>query len=100
MAECRYQDRRLIVRRTRLTGAAQRRLWPDWRHFGFLTDLAGDVVDRLTVARTMRVRLIAVLGRLVNRAGVSTLRGPSGWPWAAWFTGRLQRLRALRPVPS
>ena len=45
VAECTYQDRRLIVRRTRLTGAAQRRLWPDWRHFGFLTDLAGDVAE-------------------------------------------------------
>ena len=36
---------RLIVRRTRLTGAAQRRLWPDWRHHAFLTDLDGDAVD-------------------------------------------------------
>ncbi len=122
----------------------------DWRHFGFLTDLDGDVnevdqfhrdhatvelairdlkegagmtvpsgdfsansawlqcavlahnlirwtatlgqpgpVDRLIVARTMRVRLIAIPGRLVNRAGIYTLRGPAGWPWAAWFTGRL-----------
>ncbi|MDP1804867.1 MAG: transposase, partial [Acidimicrobiales bacterium] len=162
VAECTYQDRRLIVRRTRLTGAAQRRLWPDWRHFGFLTDLDGDMaevdefhrdhatvelairdlkegagmdhcpsgdfsansawlqcavlahnlirwtatlgqpgpVDRLTVARTVRVRLITVPGRLVNRAGIYTLRGPAGWPWAALFTGRLQRLRALRPVPG
>ncbi|MCA1709513.1 MAG: transposase [Actinobacteria bacterium] len=43
VAECTYQGRRLIVRRTRLIGAAQRRLWPDWRHFGFLTDLDGEV---------------------------------------------------------
>jgi hypothetical protein len=160
VAECMYQDRRLIVRRTRLTGAAQARLWPDWRHFGFLTDLAGDAsevdafhrdhatvelairdlkegaglehvpsghfsansawlqcavlahnlirwtatlgrpgpVDRLTVARTLRVRLFSVPGRLVNRAGIVTLRGPTNWPWASWFTGRLQRLRALQPV--
>jgi Transposase DDE domain group 1 len=39
VAECIYNGRRLIVRRTRLTGARQARLWPDWRHFGFLTDL-------------------------------------------------------------
>ena len=45
VAECIYNKRRLIVRRTRLTGAAQARLWPDWRHFGFLTDLDGPAVD-------------------------------------------------------
>ncbi len=43
VAECTYGGHRLIVRRTRLTDAAQARLWPDWRHFGFLTDLDGDV---------------------------------------------------------
>jgi hypothetical protein len=42
VAECTYKGRRLIVRRTRLTDRRQARLWPDWRHFGFLTDLDGD----------------------------------------------------------
>ena len=28
---------RLVVRRTRLTEPAQRRLWPDWRHHAFIT---------------------------------------------------------------
>lgn len=36
---------RLIVRRTRLIDDQQRELWPDWRHFAFLTDLDGDVVE-------------------------------------------------------
>ncbi len=45
VAECDYCGRRLIVRRTRLTGAAQAALWPDWRHFAFLTDLGGTAVD-------------------------------------------------------
>jgi hypothetical protein len=45
VAECVYGKRRLIVRRTRLTTPAQARLWPDWRHFGFLTDLDGAAVD-------------------------------------------------------
>jgi hypothetical protein len=45
VAECTYKGRRLIVRRTRLTDERQARLWPDWRHFGFLTDLDGDVVE-------------------------------------------------------
>jgi hypothetical protein len=29
---------RLVVRRTRLTESAQRRLWPDWRHHAFITN--------------------------------------------------------------
>ena len=44
VADCLYKGRRLVVRRTRLTDAAQAKLWPDWRHFAFLTDLDGDVV--------------------------------------------------------
>ena len=36
---------RLVVRRTRLTDPAQRRLWPDWRHHAFIT-----TVDLSTVA--------------------------------------------------
>ena len=44
VAACDYKGRRLIVRRTRLTGH-QAKLWPDWRHFGFLTDLAGTAVE-------------------------------------------------------
>ena len=35
---------RLIVRRTRLTDTQQLKLWPDWRHHAFLTDLDGDAV--------------------------------------------------------
>ena len=53
VAECAYTTgsgprrvtRRLIVRRTRLTDPAQQRLWPEWRHHAFLTDLTGDAVD-------------------------------------------------------
>ena len=37
IAETVYDGRRLIVRRTRLVGA-QAELWPDWRHFAFLTN--------------------------------------------------------------
>ena len=53
VAECEYSTgsgkkkvtRRLIVRRTRLTDARQLKLWPDWRHHAFLTDLTGPAVD-------------------------------------------------------
>jgi len=160
VAECTYYGRRLIVRRTRLTDARQARLWPDWRHFAFLTDLDGDavavdafhrehavveldirdlkegaglehvpsgnfsansawlqcavlahnlirwtatlgqpgVVDRRTVARTVRQRLINIPGRLVNHAGTPTLRGPLNWPWRHWFGRRLTALRAIQPA--
>jgi len=161
VAECDYKGRRLIVRRTRLTNSAQAALWPDWRHFAFLTDLPGGPValDRfhrqhavveltiddlkegsgidhipsgnfsangawlcaavlahnlirwtatigapqptgeLAVAATIRTRLITMPGRLINRHGTPTLRGPRNWPWAQWFNRRLHRLRAL-PLPS
>ena len=153
--------RRLVVRRTRLTDPAQQRLWPDWRHHGFLTDLDGDAVtvdafhrrhavvelairdlkagagldhvpsgnfhansawlqcvvlahnlirwtailgnvrvdDELTVARTMRTRLIAIPGRLVNRSGVPTLRLPTRWPWRDVFNRRAAATARPRPRP-
>jgi hypothetical protein len=161
VAETVYGSRRLIVRRTRLTDAHQARLWPDWRHFAFLTDLDGTAVevdafhrahasvelairdlkegsglqhcpsgsfsansawlqaavlahnlirwtatigqpapiDRLTVARTVRLQLLAIPARLVNRSGALTLRGPARWPWAQLFTRRLTTIRAL-PAPG
>lgn len=43
VAETTYGDRRLIVRRTRLVGP-QAQLWPDWRHFAFLTNRTEDIV--------------------------------------------------------
>ena len=58
------------------------------------------VDDELTVARTMRTRLIAIPGRLVNRAGRPTLRLPTDWPWAHTFTTALDTLRLLRPAPT
>jgi hypothetical protein len=42
IAETVYGDRRLIVRRTRLLGA-QAELWPDWRHFCFLTNRTEEI---------------------------------------------------------
>ncbi|MGD0749735.1 MAG: IS1380 family transposase, partial [Acidimicrobiales bacterium] len=44
VAECNYKGRRLIVRRTRLVGR-QATLWPEWRHFAFLTDQKGTAVE-------------------------------------------------------
>jgi hypothetical protein len=42
IAETVYRGRRLIVRRTRLVGA-QAELWPDWRHFTFITNRDEDI---------------------------------------------------------
>jgi Transposase DDE domain group 1 len=42
IAETTHGGRRLIVRRTRLLGA-QAELWPDWRHFAFLTNRTEDI---------------------------------------------------------
>jgi hypothetical protein len=42
IAETVYGGRRLIVRRTRLLGT-QAELWPDWRHFCFVTNRTDDI---------------------------------------------------------
>jgi hypothetical protein len=165
VAECVYatgrgQDRRelrLVVRRTRLTEAAQRRLWPDWRHHAFITNVElgtvavdqfhrdhatielairdlkegaglehcpsgrffanaawlgcavlahnlirwtarlGDVhpAEQLTVAHTVRTRLLKLPGRLVNRSRQWVLRLPARWPWQSEFNAALDRIRSL-----
>ena len=165
VAECVYNNRRLVVRRTRLTDTRQAKLWPDWRHFAFLTDLDANNHDtvavdafhrqhavvelairdlkegagmehvpsgnfsansawlqcavlahnlirwtatiaeptptgQLTVARTVRTRLIAFPGRLVNHAGTMNLRGPTQWPWRDAILRRLHTLRTLQPAPG
>ena len=154
------RERRLVVRRTRLTDPAQAALWPDWRHHAFITSLDTPTIDadqfhrdhatvelairdlkqgaglehcpsgqffanaawlacavlahnlwrwtaqlgelrpdgQLTVARTVRTRVIALPGRLVNRAGHWILRLPARWPWAEQFLRALARLRALPPI--
>ncbi len=45
VAETTYKNYRLVVRRTRLTDTTQARLWPDWRHHAFITDVADDPVN-------------------------------------------------------
>jgi Transposase DDE domain group 1 len=51
--------------------------------------------DRLTVARTVRTRVVALPGRLVNRSGRHVLRLPARWPWRTTFNTALDQLRAL-----
>jgi Transposase DDE domain group 1 len=54
--------------------------------------------DQLTVAATVRSKLLTVPGRFVNRAGHPVLRLPARWPWAAPFLAALDRMRALPMV--
>jgi hypothetical protein len=51
--------------------------------------------DQLTIARTVRTRLLALPGRLVNHSGRPTLRLPADWPWATAFNTALDRIRNL-----
>jgi hypothetical protein len=51
--------------------------------------------DQLTVTRTIRTRVLALPGRVVNRSGRRVLRLPTRWPWAATFTRALDQIRAL-----
>lgn len=83
VAECDYTTgtgnkkvtRRLIVRRTRLTGRAQQRLWPDWRHHAFLTDLDDDVI---TVDRFHRQHAVVELAIRDLKEGAGLEHIPSG----------------------
>ena len=49
----------------------------------------------IRTARTIRTRLIALAGVLVNKSGTPTLRLPTDWPWAHQFHTALHRIRAL-----
>ena len=50
---------------------------------------------QLTVAATIRNRLLTVPGRLVNHSGRHRLRLPLNWPWATAFTTALGHIRNL-----
>jgi Transposase DDE domain group 1 len=51
--------------------------------------------DQLTVTRTVRARVLALPGRIVNRSGRTVLRLPERWPWATTFTRALDQIRSL-----
>ena len=145
------------MRRTRLTDAAQARLWPDWRHHAFITNVElptvavdqfhrdhatvelairdlkegaglehcpsgrffanaawlgcavlahnlirwtarlGDVhpAEQLTVARTIRTRLLELPGRLVNRSRHWVAAAPGPLAMGHEFNTALDRIRSL-----
>lgn len=51
--------------------------------------------DQLTVTRTIRTRVLALPGRLINRSRQWVLRLPARWPWADTFNSALDRIRSL-----
>jgi hypothetical protein len=83
VAETTYKGQRLVVRRTRLTGA-QATLWPDWRHFAFLTDLRGSAVE---LDAFHRQHAVVELDIRDLKEGAGMEHCPSGNFWAngAWL---------------
>ena len=83
VAECEYKGRRLIVRRTRLVGA-QATLWPEWRHFAFVTDLQGDAVDVDAFHRS-HARVELAIKDLKEGAGLEHVPSGNFSANAAWL---------------
>ena len=84
VGECVYQQRRLVVRRTRLT-TRQAALWPDWRHHAFLTDITGD--DTATIDAFHRRHAVVELAIRDLKEGAGLEHVPSGhfFANAAWL---------------
>ena len=85
VAECRYQGRRLVVRRTRLTDTTQAALWPDWRHHAFLTDLDDDTA---TLDKFHRHHAVVELAIRDLKEGAGLEHVPSSVRRPLWFTMR------------
>ena len=83
VAECDYKGRRLIVRRTRLIGR-QATLWPEWRHFAFVTDLEGHPVDVDAFHRD-HARVELAIRDLKEGAGLEHVPSGQFFANAAWL---------------
>ena len=96
VAEATYRGRRLIVRRTRLTGA-QAELFPHWRHFAFVTDLAGPATE-LDAFHRDRARVELSIRDLKENSGLAHV--PSGKFFAngAWLAHAVLAHNLIRHV--
>jgi len=83
VAECEYKGRRLIVRRTRLIGR-QATLWPQWRHFAFLTDLECHCVD-VDAFHREHARVELAIRDLKEGAGLEHVPSGHFFANAAWL---------------
>ena len=96
VAETTYQGRRLVVRRTRLTGK-QAELWPSWRYFAFLTDMGGTAIEADQFQRNRAAAELVI--RDIKDSALEHL--PSGdfsangaWFWSAMLAHNLARWSA------
>jgi hypothetical protein len=83
VAECEYKGHRLIVRRTRLIGR-QATLWPQWRHFAFVTDLEGHPVD-VDAFHREHARVELAIRDLKEGAGLEHVPSGHFFANAAWL---------------
>jgi len=83
VAETAYKGNRLIVRRTRLVGPAQQ-LWPDWRHFAFLTDLVGSAIE-LDAFHREHARVELAIRDLKEGAGMEHVPSGKFFANSAWL---------------
>lgn len=80
-----HRQVRLVVRRTRLTGTAQQRLWPDWRHHAFITNTALDTIAADEFHRNHAVVELAIRD-LKEGAGVEHMPSGDFHANGAWLT--------------
>jgi Transposase DDE domain group 1 len=98
VAETRYRGDRLIVRRTRLTGA-QAELFPNWRYHAFVTDRVGTTV---WLDQDHRRHAVVELCIRDLKAGVGLRHHPSGKfaANAAWLVAATLAHNLLRWVAA
>lgn len=83
VAETTYKQVRLVVRRTRLRGT-QATLWPEWRHFAFLTDLSGPAVEVDAFHRSHATVELDIRD-LKEGAGLEHCPSANFWANSAWL---------------
>jgi len=83
VAETSYKGFRLVVRRTRLVGP-QATLWPNWRHFAFLTDLDGTATELDAFHRNHAVIELDIRD-LKEGSGLCHLPSGNFWANGAWL---------------
>ena len=102
IAETSYAGKRMIVRRTRLIGA-QAELWPDWRHFPFLTNRT-DPLEAVEAEHRQHAVVELTIRDLKDQA---LAHFPSGkfnadgaWTVIACLAHNLQRWTSLIGLPG
>lgn len=93
VAETIYKGRRLVIRRTRLIGK-QAELWPDWRCFGFLTDLGGTAIEADKFQRNRAVIELCI--RDIKDAALEHLPSGNFAANGAWLASGVMAHNLLR----